>query len=59
MVTKSKTSGAKKSRVRVGKLKLNKERVKDLTSVQQKQVQCGAGKSNQCAACTAQVTGCN
>ncbi|MGI9167160.1 MAG: hypothetical protein ACR2G5_12385 [Pyrinomonadaceae bacterium] len=38
MVTKSNTSGGqKKSRVKVGKLKLNKETVKDLTGGKQKQ----------------------
>ena len=42
MVTKSNTSGGqKKSRVKVGKLKLNKETVKDLTGGKQKQVKGG------------------
>lgn len=42
MVTKSKTTGGqKKGRVKVGKLKLNKETVKDLTGGKQKQIKGG------------------
>ena len=61
MVTKSKTktTDAKKTRVKVGKLKLNKETVKDLNGGQQKQIQGGVGKTNQCALCTAEPSGCN
>ena len=39
MVTKSKGAGAKKKgKVKVGKLKLNKETVKDLTTEEKKQI---------------------
>jgi hypothetical protein len=41
MVTRSKKAGAKKSRVRVGKLKLNKETVKNLSGNQQRDVKGG------------------
>lgn len=41
MVTKSK-AGQKKSKVKVGKLKLNKETVKDLTGKEKKQIKGGA-----------------
>lgn len=41
MVTKSK-AGKKTSRVKVGKLKLNKETVKDLTVKNAKQIRAGA-----------------
>ncbi len=42
MVTKpKKAGGTKKGRVKVGKLKLNKETVKDLSASQQKQVKGG------------------
>jgi hypothetical protein len=44
MVTKSKkknTSEARKSRVKVGKLQLNRETVKDLTGSKQKQIKGG------------------
>ena len=41
MVTKSKKAGTKKGRVRVGKLKLNKETVKDLTPGDVKQIKGG------------------
>ena len=45
MVTKSKTSGTKKTgRVKVGKLKLNRETVKDLTDSAQKKVKGGVVK---------------
>jgi len=40
MVTRNKT-GEKKGRVKVGKLKLNRETVKDLTSNQKKKVKGG------------------
>jgi len=41
MVTKSKKATTKKGRVNVGKLKLNKETVKDLTGGEGKQVKGG------------------
>ena len=42
MVTKSRNAGAKKKgKVNVGKLKLNKETVKDLSAEQQKKVKGG------------------
>ena len=41
MVTKSKKAGTKKGRVRVGKLKLNKETVKDLTRGEREHVKGG------------------
>ena len=42
MVTKSKKSSiAKRGRVKVGKLKLNKETVKDLTGKEKKQIKAG------------------
>jgi hypothetical protein len=41
MVTKSKNQTAKKSRVKVGKLKLNKERVKDLSGGEKRGVKGG------------------
>ena len=43
MVTKSKSAGAmKKGKVKVGKLKLNRETVKDLTGSKKKQIKGGA-----------------
>jgi len=48
MVTKKKSTGkkeAKRGRVKVKTLTLNKESVKDLTSSQRKQVKGGAGKA--------------
>ena len=52
MVTKSKkgSTGTKKGRVKSGKLKLNKETVKDLTSEQQKMVRGGLslGQTKDC-----------
>ena len=45
MVTKNKNQGEKevtKSRVKIGKLQLKKETLKDLTPTQQKQVKGGA-----------------
>ena len=49
MVTKKKTTSkaTKKSRVKVGKLKVNKETVKDLTDKESKQVK--GGKGGRCA----------
>ncbi len=41
MVTRSKKAGAKKGRVKVGKLKLNKETVKDLSGDRQKKIKGG------------------
>ena len=41
MVTKSKKTGTKKGRVKVGKLKLNKETVKDLTGGEGKRIKGG------------------
>lgn len=45
MVTRAKNTGAKKGKVKVGKLKLNKETVKDLTSSERKQIKGGGIKS--------------
>jgi hypothetical protein len=42
MVTKNKT-GEKRGKVKVGKLKLNKETVKDLSAEEQKKVKGGLG----------------
>ena len=47
MVTKSKT-GEKKSRVKVGKLKLNKETVKDLGDSEQNQIKGGIRGAGGC-----------
>ena len=41
MVTKSKKAGGKKRNIEVGKLKLSKETVKDLTSTERKAVKGG------------------
>jgi hypothetical protein len=41
LVTKSKKAGTKKGRVKVGKLKLNKETVKDLTGGEGKRIKGG------------------
>jgi dihydroxyacetone kinase DhaKLM complex PTS-EIIA-like component DhaM len=38
MVTKSQKTGAKKGRVKVGSLKLNRETVKDLTGEEKKKI---------------------
>ena len=52
MVTKSKNETApekrKKSRVKTGDLKLNKETVKDLTRAERKQIKGGYGVSGYC-----------
>jgi hypothetical protein len=40
------------------KLTLNKETLRDLTAKSER-VQGGVGKSNQCAVCTGNATGCN
>ena len=59
MVTKNKT-GEKRGRVEVGKLKLKKETVKDLTGSQQKQIKGGEINTNGCnaGACSRRATGC-
>jgi hypothetical protein len=51
MVTKKKTTtkATKKSRVKVGKLKVNKETVKDLTGDESKKVKGGVGARKPCA----------
>ncbi len=41
MVTKSKKAGAKKGRIKVGKLKLNKETIKDLSGSEGKRIKGG------------------
>ena len=41
MVTKSKKTGAKKGRVKIGKLKLNKETVKDVNASETRKVRGG------------------
>ena len=41
MVTRSKNAGAKKGRVKVGKLKLNRETVKDLSGDRKKKIRGG------------------
>lgn len=43
MVTKSKKSGTKKGRVKVGKLSLNKETVKNLSAGEKRRVKGGVG----------------
>jgi len=47
MVTKSKT-GLKKGRVQVGKLKFNKETMKDLSGSKKKQIKGGAASGCGC-----------
>ena len=63
MVDKNKT-GEKRGKVEVGKLKLKKETVKDLTYRQQKEIK--GGQANTAATCecvgtvcTRRATGCN
>jgi natural product precursor len=56
MVTKSKTDGTKKGRIKVGKLKLNKETVKDLTSKEAKQIKGGTDTIVGCIAVTVAAT---
>lgn len=56
MVTKSK-AGQKKGKVEVGKLKLNKETVKDLTARDQRQIK-GGRLSAFCTPPTKQDSGC-
>ena len=47
MVAKTKTKGSqKKGKVKVGKLQLNKETVKDLTGGQKKQLRGGLARQN-------------
>jgi len=48
MVTKSTKTGAKKGRVKVGRLKLNRETVKDLTTEERKKVKGGAKPTARC-----------
>ena len=58
MVAKNKT-GEKRGKVEVGKLKLKKETVKDLTSSQQKEIKGGENNQNGIyTACTRRATGC-
>ncbi len=45
MVTIAKNTGAKKGKVKVGQLKLNKDTVKDLTSSEKKLIKGGNVKS--------------
>jgi hypothetical protein len=45
MVTKSKKTGAKKGRVKVGRLKLNKETVKDLIGSEGKKIKGGVART--------------
>ncbi len=56
MVTKKKspsTKSAKKGRVKIGKLKLSKETIKDLTNKDQRQVKAGVrNRPNGTTACT-------
>ena len=56
MVSKSK-AGQKKSRVDVGKLRLNKETVKSLTPVEKRNVKGGA--TNDGTGCTRGASGCS
>ncbi len=59
MVTKSKKTGAKKGRVKVGKLKLNKETVKDLTGSEGKKIKGGAARTpGTNASCATACTNC-
>ena len=59
MVTKNKT-GEKRGKVKVGKLKLKKETVKDLTASQQRKIKGGEiYQTGGCGvACTRRATGC-
>jgi hypothetical protein len=59
MVAKNKT-GEKRVKVEVGKLKLKKETVKDLTGSEQIKIKGGVVNTNGCAAgqCTRRATGC-
>ena len=54
MVTRNKT-GEKKGKVKVGKLKLNKETVKDLTAGHQKHIKGGRILNNPSAQCSGDV----
>ena len=61
MVTKSKKSGGKKDpkgRVKVGKLRLNKETVSGLTSREQKQIKGGVGKRDNDTDPVSRCAGC-
>ena len=58
MVTKSTKTGAKQSRVKVKKLNLNRETVKDLTGGKQKQIKGGLiALTNTCAYCDEPTVG--
>lgn len=48
VVNKSKQSSEKKDRVKVGKLKLNKETVKNLTGSQERKIKGGAKHTDGC-----------
>lgn len=48
MVTKSKKTGSAKGRIKVGKLNLAKETVKDLTSSKKRQIKGGAAAKCAC-----------
>ena len=53
MVTKSRNAGAKKKgKVKVGKLKLNKETVKDLSAKAQQKVKGGLAPTLTCGGCS-------
>jgi hypothetical protein len=58
MVTKRKT-GEKKGKVKVGKLRLNKETVKDLTGGEQKQIKGGLVITVHYLCVPVQTVGCN
>ena len=49
MVTKSKKTGSAKRKVKVGRLKLAKETVKDLTSSKKRQIKGGVAARCACA----------
>lgn len=57
MVTKTKT-GKKKGKVKVGKLKVNKETVKDLTGNQQKEIRGGARTYPKTLLCPSKFPAC-
>ena len=48
MITKSKNTGEKKGKIEVGKLKLEKQTVKDLTAGEKKQVKGGVKRAYSC-----------
>jgi len=57
MVTKNKTH-EKRGKVEVGKLKLKKETVKELTGSQQKQIKGGVINATIAMQCSRNATGC-